>query len=153
MAIKRFIKLFVIMMIMILIVIQFIPVTYTNPPVINEPNWDSPQTRSIAVRACFNCHSNETDLPWYSTIAPVSWLIYNDIGDGRKDMNFSEWKLKSNKAEHLNDEIKEVISEGKMPPWYYLPLHPEAKLTADEKKMLIEGLQRTVSNSITETDK
>ena len=152
MVIKRFIKILMIMIFMTLIAIQFIPVTYTNPPIINEPNWDSSETRSIAVRACFDCHSNETDLPWYSTIAPVSWLIYNDISEGRDDMNFSEWKLKSNKAEHLKDKIREEISGGEMPPWYYLPLHPEAKLTVDDKKMLIEGLQQTVSNSITEVD-
>lgn len=152
MTLKRSLKIIVVMAIIILIAIQFIPVTYTNPPVINEPNWNSLETRALTERACFDCHSNETALPWYSTIAPVSWLIYNDISEGRDEMNFSEWKLKSKKAEHLKDEIKEVISEGEMPPWYYLPLHPGAKLTADEKKLLIEGLQETVTNSITETE-
>jgi hypothetical protein len=140
------------MAIIILIAIQFIPVTYTNPPIINEPNWNSLETRTLTERACFDCHSNETALPWYSTIAPVSWLIYQDISKGREEMNFSEWRLRSKKAEHLKDEIKEVISDGEMPPWFYLPLHPEAKLTMEEKKMLIEGLQETVINSITEFD-
>jgi hypothetical protein len=152
MALKRSLKIIVVMALIILIAIQFIPVTYTNPPVINEPNWNTSETRVLAERACFDCHSNETALPWYSTIAPVSWLIYNDISEGRDEINFSEWKLKSKKAEHLKDEIKEVIDEGEMPPWYYLPMHPEAKLTTEEKKMLIEGLQETVSNSITETE-
>lgn len=152
MVLKRSLKIVIIMAVIILIAIQFIPVTYTNPPVINEPNWDSQETRALVARACFDCHSNETALPWYSTIAPVSWLIYRDISKGRKDMNLSEWRLKSKKVEHLKDKIKEVISEGEMPPWYYLPLHPHARLSDAEKKLLIERLQLTISNSITEIE-
>ena len=57
-----------------LVVIQFVPVERPNPPVLREPNWDSPETRALAQRACFDCHSNETTWPWYSQVAPVSWL-------------------------------------------------------------------------------
>lgn len=140
------------MLVVFLVAIQFIPVSYTNPPILNEPNWDSPETRTLAERACFDCHSNETDLPWYATIAPASWLIYNDINEGRKKLNFSEWTMKSTEVEHQQEEIEEEISKGKMPPWYYIPLHPVAKLSADEKESLIKGLQATVSNSVTETE-
>jgi len=152
MAFRRPLKILVVMIFIILVAIQFIPVTYTNPPVINEPNWDSPETRALVARACFDCHSNETDLPWYSTIAPVSWLIYRDINAGREEMNFSEWRMESKKVEHLVEKIEKVIKKGEMPPWFYLPMHPKAKLSVDEKELLIEGLQRTVSNSITEFD-
>lgn len=152
MVLKRSLSIVLVMAVVFVIAIQFIPVSYTNPPVINEPNWDSPETRALVARACFDCHSNETNLPWYSKIAPGSWLIYRDINEGREEMNFSEWKLESKKAEHLAEEIEEVISEGEMPPWFYLPLHPHAKLSDAEKQMLIEGLQRTVLNSITELE-
>lgn len=152
MRLKRLITLVIVTLVVFLIAIQFIPVMYTNPPVTNEPNWDSPETRTLAARACFDCHSNETDLPWYSNIAPVSWLIYRDINEGREEMNFSEWRMKSKRADHAAEEIEDEISEGGMPPWYYLPFHPQAKLTNAEKQALIEGLQKTVLNSITESD-
>lgn len=150
MVLKRSLRIVLVMVVIFVIAIQFIPVSYTNPPVTNEPNWDSPETRAIVARACFDCHSNETNLPWYSKIAPASWLIYRDIREGREEMNFSQWKLESKKADHLAEEIEEVIREGEMPPWYYLPLHPEARLSDAEKQMLIEGLQKTVMNSVTE---
>ena len=76
----------------LLIVIQFIPVDRTNPPAVREPKWDSPQTRAFAVRACFDCHSNETKWPAYSYVAPISWLVADDVKDGRKHFNMSDWK-------------------------------------------------------------
>src|ERR1700674_2739250 len=73
--------------------IQLVPigVSVTNPPVVSEPNWDSPQTRALAQRACFDCHSNETIWPWYSRVAPVSWLLASDVIQGRSRLNFSTW--------------------------------------------------------------
>jgi hypothetical protein len=72
-----------------LIVIQVIPYgrDHTNPPVIEEPVWDSAQTRDLAVRACFDCHSNETVWPWYSNVAPLSWLVQSDVEEGRETLN------------------------------------------------------------------
>ena len=92
------------------LLIQVIPYghDHTNPPVVNEPNWDSPQTREITKRACFDCHSNETVWPWYSNIAPVSWLVYRDVSDGREHLNFSEWDMHPSlpegegKEKHIN---------------------------------------------------
>src|SRR6478735_10619944 len=75
------------------VAIQFVPYghAHTNPPVRLEPAWDSPQTRELAARACFDCHSNLTKWPWYSNVAPVSWLIQRDVDGGRAALNFSEW--------------------------------------------------------------
>jgi hypothetical protein len=64
---------------------------HTNPPVTKEPSWDSPRTRELASRACFDCHSNETRWRWYSNVAPVSWLVQRDVDGGRSAFNFSEW--------------------------------------------------------------
>jgi hypothetical protein len=64
---------------------------HENPPVQAEPIWDSPRTRQLAKRACFDCHSNETTWPWYTNFAPFSWLAYNDVTGGRSALNFSEW--------------------------------------------------------------
>jgi hypothetical protein len=64
----------------------------SNPPVTGEPAWDSPQTRALAVRACFDCHSNETEKPWYSNIAPpISWATSDHVESGRGKLNFSEF--------------------------------------------------------------
>ena len=115
--------------------IQVVPYgrDHKNPAVVQEPPWDT-QSRELARRACFDCHSNETTWPWYSNVAPVSWLVQRDVNEGRDRFNFSEWRGS------LPDEIGEVISEGEMPPWFYVLLHPKAKLSVAEKDTLIQGL-------------
>lgn len=127
------------------VLIQLVPYgrNHNNPPVVQEPAWDSPQTRELARRACFDCHSNETVWPWYSNVAPASWLIQHDVEEGRRKLNFSEWNRRQNEL----DEITEVIQEGEMPPIYYVLLHPEANLSQQEKEALIAGLRATIRQS------
>lgn len=132
-------------------VMQLIPYGrhHTNPPVIQEPAWDTPRTRELAVRACFDCHSNETTWPLYSRIAPVSWLVTFDVIRGRNEFNLSEWngpreRGEGERGEGGGDEIREVIAEGKMPPANFLILHPEARLTSAEKEQLITGLEASL---------
>lgn len=123
------------------LVIQLIPFgrDHSNPAVAQEPNWDSPETRAIAQRACYDCHSNETVWPWYANVAPVSWLIVRDTLEGREHLNFSEWgRGEGEEAE----ELVEVVRSGEMPPAQYVVMHPEAKLSADEQQALIQGLSR-----------
>jgi len=123
------------------LLIQLIPYghQHTNPAVVQEPNWDTPQTRELAQRACFDCHSNETVWPWYSNIAPVSWLAQRDVEEGRRYLNFSDW----GRVREV-DEISEAVSRGWMPPSQFLIMHPEARLTQAEKDALASGLQATV---------
>ena len=116
--------------------------SHRNPPVLQEPRWDSPQTRALAVRACFDCHSNETKWRWYSKIAPVSWLIQSDVDSGRGTLNFSEW----NRPQEAGD-ASEAVRGGGMPPWYYVIMHANAKLSASEKDALARGLQATFAAS------
>jgi hypothetical protein len=127
----------------IALVIQAVPYghDHTNPPVRMEPAWDNESTRSLAKRACFDCHSNETIWPWYSNIAPVSWLVQHDVDEGRSRLNFSEWDRPQNEGE----AAAEMVQEGEMPPWFYLPLHAEARLSPAEKTALIQGLQTTLA--------
>jgi mono/diheme cytochrome c family protein len=112
------------------VVIQLVPYghTHRNPPVVAEPQWDNPQTRTVFMRACGDCHSNETKWPWYSNIAPVSWLVARDVYEGREILNVSEWGQSKEEA----SESAETIQEGSMPPWFYLLGHPEAKLVGSE---------------------
>ena len=121
--------------------IQLIPYgrNHTNPPVVAEPPWDSPQTRALFMRACGDCHSNETTWPWYSNIAPMSWLVQMDVEQGRGAFNVSEWGRGRNKAW----EAPQAIREGEMPPFQYTILHPSARLSAAEKQALIQGLLAT----------
>jgi len=130
------------------LLIQLVPYgrAHTNPPVVAEPNWDSPQTRELAQRACFDCHSNETVWPWYSNIAPISWLLQDHVDEGREKLNFSRWGTGDEGEEP--EEFYESIVEGEMPMASYLITHPEARLTEMEKAALLEGLVTTSGGSL-----
>jgi mono/diheme cytochrome c family protein len=121
----------------LLILIQLVPYgrDHENPAVVAEPSWDSQQTRDLAVRACFDCHSNETTWPWYSNIAPLSWLIQRDVDEGREHLNFSEWNRRQRSGESA-----ETVREGEMPPPYYTVTHPNARLSDAEMQALAQGL-------------
>jgi cytochrome c551/c552 len=138
-------KIFVIIVAIFIIgalLIQLIPLSGrgNNPPVVQDVQWDSPQTANLARRACYDCHSNETVWPWYSYVAPVSWLIYNDVMEGRSKINFSVAGSIHRSAAEMADEIQ----EGGMPPSQYLIMHPQAKLTDAEKQQLITGLKNSL---------
>jgi hypothetical protein len=119
--------------------IQIVPFgrAHANPPVTLDAPWDSPETRALAVRACYDCHSNESVWPWYANVAPASWLIQHDVDEGRSKLNFSEWDKRQREAH----EAAESVEDGSMPRWFYIPLHPAANLNTDEKQQLIQGLQ------------
>ncbi len=124
------------------IIMQLIPYghVHSNPPVAATPVWDSPRTEGLAVKACYNCHSHETEWPWYSYVAPVSWLIEQDVLLGREEMNFSDWKPEDLNATHVATDVY----VRHMPPVRYLPLHPSSRLTDQEKNDLAEGLRKTI---------
>jgi mono/diheme cytochrome c family protein len=125
-----------------IVAMQLVPYgkNHTNPKVESEVKWDSVKTKELFMRACGDCHSNETKWPKYSEIAPVSWLVYIHVEEGRKHFNVSMWgKQKKNKG----DEAVEEVQEGEMPLVSYLLAHPEAKLTENEKAELIKGLRNT----------
>jgi hypothetical protein len=131
------------------LLLQIVPYgrNQTNPPVVREPAWDSPQTRALAKRACFDCHSNETVWPWYAQIAPVSMLLQHDVDEGRKALNFSVWETGPRQQAEIEDMVA-TISKGQMPLPYYLILHPEARLGDAEKGQLINGLIATLGKSL-----
>ena len=126
-----------------MIVIQAIPYgrAHSNPPITGEPEWATPRTRELMVRACFGCHSNEVEYPAYASVAPISWIVETHVSEGREKVNYSEFDSRQRGA----DETIEVIQEGSMPPGYYTQFgrHPEAKLTTAEVAELIAGLKAT----------
>lgn len=124
-------------LIALFVLIQFVPYgrNHRNPPVQQEVTWNSAAAEAIARRACYDCHSNETNWPLYSNIAPLSWLIQRDVLEGRRALNFSE----AGRGESETEDIAEVIQKGEMPPLQYILLHPSARLTGAEKEILIRG--------------
>ena len=98
---KKIILIVVVAAVVVFVVMQLVPYgkEHTNPPVVSEPKWDSAATRAIAKKACFDCHSNETVWPWYTSIAPGSWLIYKDVVEGRDEFNFSNWQEQSEEVQ------------------------------------------------------
>ena len=122
-----------------LVVIQLVPYgrDHTNPPGGRQIAWDSPRTHELMTDACMDCHSNLTKWPWYSNVAPISWLVQKDVEDGREALNLST------DGEVEVDEMIEAIREGSMPPWQYKPTHPGARLSDQETQDLIRGLEAT----------
>jgi hypothetical protein len=131
------------MVLILLIAVQAIPYgrDHTNPPVAAEPRWDSPDTRAVVKNACFDCHSNETNWPWYSQVAPVSWVMQHDVDAARAKLNFSEWR-----KGHDADEIEEALKR-RMPLSLYLRMNPHARLGPSDRIYLMRGLARTIELS------
>ena len=122
----------------LLLVIQLVPYgrDHSNPAGGRQIAWDSPRTKKLATEACMDCHSNQTRWPWYSNVAPVSWLVQHDVEDGRSALNLST------SSPDVADMVENIRS-GEMPPWQYKPLHPGGRLSDQERQDLINGLQAT----------
>jgi hypothetical protein len=115
--------------VVVLIAIQFVPVNRSNPPVRGEINAPQP-VAEVLRRSCYDCHSNETHWPWYSHVAPVSWMLADHVQEARGHLNFSTWgELSDEERSGAVYEIWEQISEGKMPLRSYLIMHPDARLS------------------------
>jgi mono/diheme cytochrome c family protein len=122
----------------LLLLIQLVPYgrDHAKPAGGRPIAWDSPRTQELMTGACMDCHSNETKWPWYSNIAPVSWLVQRDVDEGRDTLNLSTGTGEI-------DDMVDTIREGSMPPWFYKPLHSGARLSGQEKQELINGIQAT----------
>ena len=116
--------------------IQLIPVRRINPAISGEARAPE-QIEEILGRACQDCHSHRTRWPWYSYVAPVSWLIEHDVEEGREYLNLSTWDAyPSEQRRKLFKEIREEIEVGSMPPWYYVTMHPSARLSERDLGLL-----------------
>lgn len=126
-------KKILIAIVVILVVIQFIPVDITNPPVTEEIKAPE-NVMNILHTSCYDCHSNKTNWPWYSYVAPVSFFISSDVSEGRHHLNFTEWnKYDEKRREKKLDGVEEMVEEGDMPLATYKLMHPSARL--DENKV------------------
>ncbi len=129
------VKRVILALVVLFVITQFIRPPRTNPPVdptleINASQSAGPAVHSIFVRSCNDCHSNLTVWPWYSSVAPASWLLTYDVNKGRSAMNLSQWGAYS--VEKRNDLMREIckeVSNGEMPDSAYTLVHPVARLT------------------------
>jgi hypothetical protein len=129
----------ILLLVVVLGLIQLIPYgrDHTNPRTVQELKWNSPATRTLADNGCFACHSNLTKWPWYTNIAPVSWLASRDVDDGRAKLNFSEWQ----RPQEVDlQQVVDAIRGSGMPPRHYRLIHKEARLTATQRQQLELGL-------------
>jgi hypothetical protein len=91
---------------------------------------------AVLKRSCWDCHSNETQWPWYSHVAPMSWAVVGDVNEGRDHLNFSNWRYTSEEGADLLDKVCKQIKKGKMPLPSYTWIHRSAKLSDTEIKLL-----------------
>ena len=120
----------------VLVIFQFIPITLDNPSV--QADFDGPpDVRDILKRSCYDCHSNETAWPWYSYVAPVSWMVAGDVHEARSRLNFSDWGMLAPVDKRVaGKNIWGQVKRGDMPLSQYLLMHPAAKLTEPDKSVI-----------------
>lgn len=133
---KRKRVILLIIFIAILALMQLIPIQRDNPEMVSGMKAPD-EVLKVLKTSCYDCHSNETVWPWYSYIAPVSWLVTADVQDGRRHLNFSEWEsLNTKDKQRALDEIWEEVEEGKMPLAIYTFMHSEANLNGKQLDIL-----------------
>lgn len=132
--------------------IQFVPVEAKENPTSQPPLPEPPEVVAILKRACYDCHSHEVRWPWYSRIAPVSWLVARDVIEGRKGINYSEWPEDEDDRAFSREQTWDSVQTGEMPLWFYLPLHPEANLTEGDKEILKKWAETSAESDEEEDD-
>jgi hypothetical protein len=141
-AMKRILKIVVVVLAVAFIVIQFVRPDQTNPPVVAAESIESStelpaDVGAIISRSCSDCHTNTTKYPWYSQVSPASWFLANHVRDGRKELNFSIWNTYNDKRKSKKlEEICEQVQEGEMPLPSYLWIHWDARLKEGEAQTL-----------------
>ena len=125
-------------LLVVAVLLQLVPYgrDHTNPPVTQDAPWPDGRSRELATAACYDCHSNQTRWPPQSFVAPFSWLLARDVGQGRDELNFSTWDEDADDA----DDAAEAVAEASMPPRRYVLAHPGAALSGAERQVLVEAL-------------
>jgi hypothetical protein len=134
--VKRIVRVSLLILLALFVMIQFVPVAKTNPPVTGEIVAPA-DVKAVFRKSCYDCHSNETVYPWYNRVAPVSWLLASDVTSGRKQLNFSTWQqMPQDRQNRKRKKIWKEVGSGDMPLWFYVPLHPAAKMSDSDKAIV-----------------
>lgn len=130
------------------IMIQFFPIDKTNPATNDGMDFikikNTPEPIANIIRnSCYDCHSNESQYPFYSSIQPFAWVLKDHIEEGRKELNFSTFATYDSKRQaHKLDEAAEQVEQKKMPLESYTLGHPDAKLTDEQRKLLSDYFRK-----------
>lgn len=130
-------------LVLMLLLLQLWPTDTTNPAVVSTPQWDDARTEQLAQRACYDCHSHQTEWPWYTNVVPAYFLLAYDVRRGREIYNFSDWDATCCTEAQI-DRMAATVTQEHMPLPYYLVLHPEALLSDVERGQLVYGLMETM---------
>jgi hypothetical protein len=129
--------------------VQTVRVAPTNAP--GHADLGAPvEVQAILRPACYDCHSNETEWPWYSRIAPAAWIVQHDIDEGRRRLNFSEWAAYASDPDTAVEKLRKIgaaVTNREMAPWYYRALHPSARLTAAQRDVLIRWVEQETAHA------
>ena len=125
---------------------QLVPVDRSNPPVDPAMTFQAkvkvpPYIDTIIHRSCYDCHSHETVWPWYSYVAPVSWLVAGDVKNGRTLLNFSNWTYNTIRTVGRLDQMAQEVDGGEMPLKNYLIMHANARLSKSDKDTLLSWVE------------
>jgi hypothetical protein len=141
---KKVLKWSAVVLALIFLGAQVVRPDRTNPPVdasktLGANTRLTPEVAAILKRSCNDCHSSETVWPWYSNVVPASWFLKSHVDDGRRELSFSEWgTYTKRKRERKLHEICEQVESGEMPLKSYLPLHPSARLSDEDRRRICE---------------
>ena len=136
-------KIIILSLAAVFLLAQLIRIDKSNPPV--RSDLASGSAKPVLHRACYNCHSNETIWPWYSSVAPTSWLVGSDVRGARSHLNFSEWgTYDSGTRSHKLRAIAEEVKGGDMPPWYYSFVHRDSRLSASDRNQILAWVEETI---------
>jgi hypothetical protein len=126
-----------------LLLAQVVVVPRTNPPP-DGALAPPPAIEAILRRACYDCHSNETRWPWYTRVAPLSWVIADHVSAGRRQVNFSEWGgYYPVTRRHKLQWIGRAVRDAQMPPWTYRLIHRDARLSDADRGVLAGWVDST----------
>jgi hypothetical protein len=137
---------------LVLLIIQFIP--NDLPPGSNNNAGDiinsgivSQDVATLLRTSCYSCHSNETKYPWYSYVAPSSWLVNRDVRKARNEMNFSTWTdYDQRKMIRKLDDIATEVGEGHMPMPIYTLMHPSSKLSEEQRELIVSWTESAMDS-------
>jgi hypothetical protein len=145
-------------LVLVVLIIQLIPADL--PPAEMEPAGDiirsglvGEEVVPLLKTSCYNCHSNETRYPWYAHVAPASWLVAYDVKKGREELNFSTWQeYDLNKMVGKLDDVASEVGEGHMPKSIYTLIHPSAKLSEEQRALIVAWTETAMDELVEEEE-
>lgn len=123
----------------VLVILQMVPSSPAENPAVEEEVTAPVAVVEILEQSCYDCHSFETEWPWYAHVAPPKWFVRDHVADAREDLNFSAWnRYDAEERAHKWEEVAEEVDEGHMPLRSYLFIHRDARLSEVDRQVLVD---------------